>query len=521
MNNDTGSRSGWFKAALEGVLLKRGVDRGVVLGGLVLWMIGWMVWKSYSLRVNVDAVGDSPGPFGGWRAMFKYFDHGSDWITEGYKKYSHTGKTFKVPTIARYIVFPTSPKLLEEMMAEPEHILSFDEALTEKVAVEWTLHPSIKYDTYHLKLIRTKLTQRLSIVLPEVMDELTLAWEESTNIGKEWTKVRVWDVMLQIVARTINRMFVGVPLCRDQEYLDNVIQYTVKVVKAGAILDILPRIFRAPLTNLIMQKSHHYAMMRKHVGHIFSERKEKMRELGSEWKDRPDDLIQWILDLAGDGKASSEEELIFRLLFMNFASIHTTTSTLVHALYDIAANPELQPPLHAEITGALSKSGMSKQSLTKMKKLDSVIRESQRLNTITTITMMRKALVPYTFSDGTHLPVGTWVAAPATAIHLSASIPNPTVFDGFRWERMGAEDQASGKVGKHAAVTTSFEQLAFGHGKHACPGRFFATNELKILLSHVIERFEFRCLEGKRPKSRFFGVACLADPNGVVEFRMR
>jgi len=58
--------------------------------------------------------------------------------------------------------------------------------------------------------------------------------------------------------------------------------------------------------------------------------------------------------------------------------------TLVHALYDIAANPELQPPLHAEITGALSKSGMSKQSLTKMKKLDSVIRESQRLNTITT-----------------------------------------------------------------------------------------------------------------------------------------
>ena len=74
-----------------------------------------------------------------------------------------------------------------------------------------------------------------------------------------------------------------------------------------------------------MKKSHHYAIMRKHVGHILRERKEKMRELGEEWKDRPDDLIQWVLDFAVDEKASSEEELIARLLMMNFVSIHTTS----------------------------------------------------------------------------------------------------------------------------------------------------------------------------------------------------
>ncbi|PWW80839.1 hypothetical protein C7212DRAFT_161685, partial [Tuber magnatum] len=111
--------------------------------------------------------------------------------------------------------------------------------------MEWTLHPSIKYDPYHIKLIQTKLTQRLSIILPEVMEEVVLSWEQNTNIGKEWTKVRIWVVMLQIVARATNRMFVGAPLCRDQEYLNNVIQYSIKVVKAGAILDTLPRILRA------------------------------------------------------------------------------------------------------------------------------------------------------------------------------------------------------------------------------------------------------------------------------------
>jgi len=136
--------------------------------------------------------------------------------------------------------------------------------------------------------------------------------------------------------------------------------------------------------------------------------------------------------------------------------------------------------------------------------------------------MVRKALVPHTFSDGTHLPAGAWMAAPAAAIQQSNFIPNPTVFDGFRWERMGAENKAPGKAGKYAAVTTSFEHLVWGHGKFACPGRFFATTVEKILLSYLMERFEVRCLEGEgRPKNLFFGMACGADPEGVIEFRMR
>ena len=134
--------------------------------------------------------------------------------------------------------------------------------------------------------------------------------------------------------------------------------------------------------------------------------------------------------------------------------------------------------------------------------------------------MVRKAMVPHTFSDGTHLPAGAWMGAPAAEIQKSNFIPNPTVFDGFRWERMAAEDQSPGKSGKYSAVTTSFDHLVWGHGKYACPGRFFATTIEKILLSHIIERFEVRCPEG-RPKNKLFGMACMADPEGVIELKMR
>jgi len=85
--------------------------------------------------------------------------------------------------------------------------VSFNDNASQKLAIEWTIHPCIKHDRSHVKLIQTKLSQRLTTILPEIMDELVLAWEENANVGNEWTKVRISDMMLQIVARTTNRMF--------------------------------------------------------------------------------------------------------------------------------------------------------------------------------------------------------------------------------------------------------------------------------------------------------------------------
>ena len=48
--------------------------------------------------------------------------------------------------------------------------------------------------------------------------------------------------------------------------------------------------------------------------------------------------------------------------------------------------------------------------------------------------MRRKALVPYTFSDGTHVPAGNVVCVPLRAIlHDSAHYENADDFNGFRF----------------------------------------------------------------------------------------
>lgn len=129
-----------------------------------------------------------------------------------------------------------------------------------------------------------------------------------------------------------------------------------------------------------------------------------MKELGDKWTDRPvspatnfclaqpltrvqDDAIQWILDSAPLGADTDTESLVNRILFLNFAAIHTTSISITQALYDLAVHTDLHNPLKDEITSVIAEEGgWTKQGLTKMKKLDSVLKESQRMNNVTSST---------------------------------------------------------------------------------------------------------------------------------------
>lgn len=58
--------------------------------------------------------------------------------------------------------------------------------------------------------------------------------------------------------------------------------------------------------------------------------------------------------------------------------------SITQVLYDLSVHQELHTPLREEIRSVLAEDGgWTKQGLTKMKKLDSVLRESQRLHGVT------------------------------------------------------------------------------------------------------------------------------------------
>lgn len=64
------------------------------------------------------------------------------------------------------------------------------------------------------------------------------------------------------------------------------------------------------------------------------------------------------------------------------AAIHTTSASLTQVLYDIATRPKYTPELRQEVAEALEKCGgtFTKEALSGMEKLDSWMKESQRLS---------------------------------------------------------------------------------------------------------------------------------------------
>lgn len=128
-----------------------------------------------------------------------------------------------------------------------------------------------------------------------------------------------------------------------------------------------------------------------------------------------------------------------------------------------------------------------------------------------------------TFSDGTYIPGGTIVAAVATSTHRDGqNYTDADVFDPFRFSRLREQE---GEISKQHYVSTSPTNLGFGHGKHAwcvpivmrgapqaphgaiwlllAPARrFFAANELKIMMANLVLKYDVKFAdEGRRPEN--------------------
>jgi len=146
--------------------------------------------------------------------------------------------------------------------------------------------------------------------------------------------------------------------------------------------------------------------------------------------------------------------------------------------------------------------------------------------TFVSVSSLRKVIQPYTFADGTRLPEGTLLATAAQARHFDDNIyTSAHIFDGFRYfemhnQRYGDDPTMSSGM-QFQLVSTSANFLAWGYGRHACSGRFFAAAVMKIMLAHTVLHYDVRFEDGVRPKDIVIGTNNLPNPNATILFRRR
>ncbi|KAJ7237053.1 cytochrome P450 [Mycena haematopus] len=205
-----------------------------------------------------------------------------------------------------------------------------------------------------------------------------------------------------------------------------------------------------------------------------------------------------------------------------------------HALFDLTTYPEHFLPMREEVERVITEEGWTKAALNNMVKIDSFLRESQRLSPNGPLVMQRRVVSRdgFRFSDGTVLPYGAFLSVAGRPVHYDASkYENAATFDGFRFERERVEHTSqhdlpvsdnNQDVFKRNMTSVDVDHLPFGTGKHACPGRFFVATELKAMLAHLVINYDIKAeVEGVRPPDITTGTTITPNPTGKVYFRKR
>ncbi|KAJ4150430.1 hypothetical protein LMH87_011180 [Akanthomyces muscarius] len=462
-----------------------------------------------------------------WLLGMRFTRHSREMIAQGYHQFKNSA--FKVRCNDTDIVV-LSHRFVDELRSLPEAKASSPQALYNKGVGTYTGLGIILESRLHIETIQKRLTPSLTAVLDEVKDELDHALAlEMPACTDNWVSMDMHTTLARLISRLSSRVFGGMELARNEEWIDASTKYPENAFATAMLLRMVPRMTRPALALCLphfWRTQANIACAKRLVGAMVNQRR-VMEDTDGELYDRPNDLLQWMMD-AADPHDATASKIAHRLLFVSDASVMTTSLLTTQCIYDLCAHPEYFEILRQEILSVLREGGsFQKTMLHKMKKLDSCLKESQRLNPPFLLTFDRILHQDLTLSDGTSLRAGTHIAMATDAIlrdpeFLPPGSASPDEFDPLRYYRARQDPSQPENAQRFQFVTTEITSLPFGHGKYACPGRFFASSEAKLILCHMLLLYDFEFKKGQtRPQNLLFSENLVPDPKARVLVRKR
>jgi hypothetical protein len=207
---------------------------------------------------------------------------------------------------------------MDEIRLLPEDQVSLRKDLYEKMFGRWT-----EVGTAHttgIDAIRKELTVNIAQLLPEMQDEVKYALDKEIGSCPDWTRITLLPHLMQLSALTNGRFFVG-PLCRDQNWINLSLSYSVNIMGSVKTLQTYNKIVRplvAPflpqLRKLDQHKTQADHMLRPYIAAALDARKVKTadgKEAGSELH-----LISWMLNHVDTAKKIDTNMLAREQLFI-------------------------------------------------------------------------------------------------------------------------------------------------------------------------------------------------------------
>ena len=190
-----------------------------------------------------------------------------------------------------------------------------------------------------------------------------------------------------------------------------------------------------------------------------------------------------------DGEFLSVDEVVDHMNFLMMAAHDTITSSATTLVWLLAKNPEWQSKLRDEIRSVIGDGAngyVDYEQLGQLELTEMAFKESLRIMPPVP-SIPRRALSSFDY-EGYTIPAGTHVGiSPHFVHHSEEHWEDPERFDPMRF----TSDQVKARH-KYAWVP-------FGGGAHMCLGLHFAYMQTKVLMAHLLTRYEIVMADGYAP----------------------
>ncbi|KAG9254797.1 cytochrome P450 [Emericellopsis atlantica] len=481
------------------------------------------------------------------RTRLAYYIDCESLFVEAYEQYLKHGQPVVIPGVGvrKEIIVP--PSRLRWLLSQPENQFSNTHGFAEMDQATYSLGDEKPIlDPWQGLLVKTDINRMIETICAALDNELGVAFDAHFGMDEHnWKEIDLRLVIARAIAQANSRFTVGLPLCRNPDYLKTLLQQNDLLITVAGALCGMPAPLRpivgtlASIPNRVLTRRVSGWLIPLWKDRVATARKEA--ETGVTQTSQEEDHVLMMARYALKERPEEVDDvklIVRRITALNFGAVHNTSMQVTNLLLNVLGSD----PKHNTIARLINESEQilatadsfdeagrprwTKTLVSKMKLADSVSRETLRLNPFGYRAMFRKVMVDgLKTEDGHELPKGNVLSYLGFSRQLCGEGygADPRTYDPFRFSRMRDEaapvEQGSGEEKKtpvQTFVTTSPDFVPFGHGKHACPGRFLIDFELKMILSYVLRHYHLKfpdSYEGKRPENQWLAEATVPPLN--------
>ncbi|OKL56906.1 hypothetical protein UA08_07857 [Talaromyces atroroseus] len=487
----------------------------------------WNLHKRRTTLVGVPWLFRSKGIFAQGAERLFNIDPTS-YIQEGYLKHckSHSKLPFVLPNVLERDPVIIPKDYVDSLLYAKESQVSLKASVSDVFQVAYTSHSSALGDLYDIvvKLMGKDITNLLDsesvaeALSHEARASLLEQWGDDTE---NWVEVPLSSSVSIMCGRLVNLLAVGPEMCNNPNFLHAIIRTSEIIVYGSIIVKSIPGALRLCIGPLIRLASRWYQGLILNALRPLLE--QKMAEHENVGNSKVSTFLDCLMNIAHKGKTTIKwrpEEFTYPIFMFTFPGVHSSGVQGYSFFLDLLSSPpkeavwdilleEIQS-LHDRGRGIWTAGDLDQAVL-----LDSAIKESLRLNGLSSLTPIRKVVDTngFTLPNGLHIPCGTCIAIPQFSIHRDPELyPSPHEYQPWRFSQ---------SLDKDTSMTeTSGTFLTFGHGRRTCPGRYIFSHIFKLLTAEILLNYEIKPIPS-RPKTTRFGRFMIPYKGLMVSVRRR